>query len=86
MIDGISWYETEARNKDMHIVMPFLQSLVEAVEENGNGLILKLLVTSPILSQFAHGWFPRCSRILMQTEIEGDGDFGEGRMMAEIFE
>ena len=86
MIDGVSWYETEARSKDMHIVMPFLQSLVEAIDENGNGLILKLLITSPILGQFARGWFPSCSRILMQTEIEGDGDFGEGRMMAEIFE
>ena len=84
MIDGISWYETEARSRDMHVVMPFLQSLIEAVEGSSHGLVFKLLVTSPILSQYTHEWFPSCPRILMQTEIEGDGEFGKGYMMAEM--
>ena len=83
MIDGISWYETEARSRDMHTAMSFLQSLIEAVGRSSSGLVFKLLVTSPILSQFAHVWFPNGPRILMQSEAEGDGEFMGEHMAAE---
>lgn len=63
MIDGISWYESEARLQETATVMRFLNSLVEAVEAGQTGLVLKLMVTSPAMSRYCREWFPAAAEV-----------------------
>ena len=87
MIDGISWYETESRRESMRTVMLSLQSLVEATAASGSGLVLKLFVTSPVMSRYAREWFPAEAELLMESEISGDGyGFDEFDLMRRSLE
>lgn len=63
MIDGISWYENDARLQETTMVMRFLNSLVEAVEASQSGLVLKLMVTSPTMSRYSREWFPAAAEV-----------------------
>lgn len=84
MIDGISWYEGEVRMEETARVMRFLNSLVEAVEASQTGLVLKLMVTSPVMSQYSREWFPAAVEIFMQGGmlLEGtQGGFDEYQML-----
>ena len=84
MIDSISWYETQARSDGMHMIMPFLQQIVEAVEASGSGMVFKLLITSPVMGQFSRMWFPRETELTMRPEIDGSRyGFGEYQAMAQ---
>ena len=58
IIDAVSCFESEPYVAEMHTVMQFLNSLVEAVEASQSGLVFKLMVTSPIVSQYCRDWFP----------------------------
>lgn len=63
MIDGISWYESEARLPETAKVMRFLNSLVDAVRAAQTGLVLKLMVTSPGMSRYCRDWFPAAAEV-----------------------
>ena len=58
MLDGVSWFENEPHLAGIYVIMQFLNSLVGAIEASKSGLVFKLLVTSPITSQYCKDWFP----------------------------
>ena len=73
LIDGISFYESETRLEEAHIVMRFLNSLVEAVEASHTGLVLKLLITSPTISRHSKEWFPAAKEVFVPQDMLLDG-------------
>ena len=85
MIDGISWYESDARLQETTTVMRLLNNLVEAVEARQTGLVLKLMVTSPAMSRYSREWFPAAAEVCSMPEnfslfgggIPGGGGFDE---------
>lgn len=85
MIDGISWYESDARLQETTTVMRFLNSLVEAIEARQSGLVLKLMVTSPTMSRYSREWFPAAAEVcgmpgnfsLFGGGVLGGGGFDE---------
>jgi len=84
IIDGIAWFESEARVRATHLVMQFLNSLVQAVKMSGTGLIFKVLVTSHVRSEHSRFWFPRGVEMTMpptQHILMG----GQGQNNTEVF-
>jgi hypothetical protein len=65
MIDGVSWFECETRVLEMAMVMQFLNRLVEDIEASKTGFVFKLLITSPIMSQYSKQWFPAVTEVIM---------------------
>ncbi|UKZ74756.1 hypothetical protein TrVFT333_002426 [Trichoderma virens FT-333] len=58
ILDGSSWFESQYYAPDMHMVMQFFNSLVEAIERSHSGLIFKILLTNALMSQYSRDWFP----------------------------
>ncbi|EHK23157.1 uncharacterized protein TRIVIDRAFT_150826 [Trichoderma virens Gv29-8] len=58
ILDGSSWFECQYYAPDMHMVMQFFNSLVEAIERSHSGLIFKILLTNALMSQYSRDWFP----------------------------
>ncbi|PNP59063.1 hypothetical protein THARTR1_01311 [Trichoderma harzianum] len=58
ILDGSAWFENEGHASDMHVVMQFFNSLVEAIEKSHSGLIFKILLTNALMSQYWRDWFP----------------------------
>jgi hypothetical protein len=82
MIDGVSWFENEIHVQGMHTAMQSLNSLVEAVEATGSGLVFKLLVTSPIANEYCKYWFPNRVELTVPGEFSMDSQgFGNMRML-----
>ena len=79
MIDGMSWYETESRSGTMQVVMPFLQSPVDAIAASNSRFIFKLLMTSPVMSHYARDWFRGEVILDMQSD-----NFGEEKSFGEF--
>lgn len=73
MIDGISWFECETRVWEMAMVMQFLNILVEDIEASKTGFVFKLLITSPIMSQYSREWFPAATEVIMQGNVLLEG-------------
>lgn len=84
MIDGISWYEVESRMQETTLVMQFLNSLVENVESSHTGFVMKLLITSPVMSRYSREWFPTAFEVSMQGGLltgVPQGGFDEYQML-----
>ncbi|QYT04744.1 hypothetical protein H0G86_011647 [Trichoderma simmonsii] len=58
ILDGSAWFENEYYASEMHVVMQFLNSLVEAIERSHSGLVFKILLTNALMSQYSRDWFP----------------------------
>ncbi|RYP76892.1 hypothetical protein DL771_001445 [Monosporascus sp. 5C6A] len=81
MLDWVSWFERDPFLGGMHTVMHYFNSLVHAVEESQTGLVFKLLVTSPLTTQFARDWFPRQEELYLPGGmLMGGQGFGDARM------
>jgi hypothetical protein len=82
MLDGIAWFENETHVKGMHMAMQFLNSFVEAVEASSSGLVFKLLVASPIMSEYCKDWFPNRVELRMPGAfLMDDQGFNDMRML-----
>ncbi|KAF5641649.1 (dimethylallyl)adenosine tRNA methylthiotransferase [Fusarium sp. NRRL 52700] len=75
ILDATSWLECEPHVADMHLVMQFLNSLVDAVGASQTGLVIKLLVTNSTTSQFSMDWFPKALELCIPSSslLEGQG-------------
>ncbi len=84
IIDGVSWFETEPRLKELSFVMLSLRDLV--VESNtaaaNTGVILKLLITSPKASIHTKHLFPRDKQLVIPNETLSNGQAFNSRQMA----
>jgi hypothetical protein len=58
LIDGVFWFENDSHAEELHMAMRFLNSLVMNVAASNTGVVFKLLVTSPMPSQYCRDWFP----------------------------
>jgi hypothetical protein len=70
LIDSISYFETQARIGAMDIMMPFLQSMVEATAKGDKGVVFKLLVTAEGCSDYWWKWFPRECELKIEEQLE----------------
>lgn len=73
IIDGVAWYESESRKRDMDLVMGFLSSLVDGVQACQNGFVFKLLITSPVASHRSKVWFPAAIELRVPDELHSGG-------------
>lgn len=84
IIDGVSWFETEPRLKELSSVMLSLRDLVVECNTCGtnSGVILKLLITSPRASIHTKHLFPRDKQLVIPNEALGNGQGFNARQMA----
>lgn len=83
MIDGVSFFETDARKTELEVAIASLQQLVLDAQGLGSHLILKILLTYPGISRYARDRFPPESILTLSEESRGDGHgYGSSRMAA----
>ncbi|KAJ2987465.1 hypothetical protein NUW58_g4490 [Xylaria curta] len=71
IVDGASWYATEARSEDMQAAMLYLNQLVMEVQAASRGLVLKVLITNPTPRQRNSWGFQACDIYLEQSLLTG---------------
>lgn len=87
MIDGVEFFESEVHSRDMHQVMQWMSSFTADKERQPGGLVFKLLVTSPMGSEYLRQWFPGAVEVALPGNYLGDGHgFNELRMMTSTQE
>jgi len=84
IIDGVSWFETEPRRRELSSVMLSLRDLVVECNTTDatSGAILKLLITSPKASIHTKHLFPRDKQLVIPTETLGNGQAFNAKQMA----
>lgn len=82
MIDGVSFFETDYHLPGTNHVMQFLRSVVDAVNASQSGLVFKLLITSPRMSEHCARWFPnRVDLTVSGNMTAGSRELGDTTML-----
>ena len=84
IVDGISWFETRAKIRELQVTMLFLRDLTNEIEIFGGDLTFKFLITSAGESQYASEWFPPSSILSLDEQLEHDGYGYDNLQMADI--
>ena len=84
LLDGISWFETQAKIQNLRVMMAFLRDLINELQREGGSLTLKVLITSAGESQYASEWFPSSSILFLEEDIEDDGYGYDDVQMADL--
>jgi hypothetical protein len=84
IIDGISWFETSPRLNELSFAIERLQALVIECNTSGmnNGVILKLLITSPKASIRTKHLFPRETQLVIPSDTIVNSQGFNARQMA----
>lgn len=84
IIDGVSWFETEPRLRELTSVMLSLRDLAVECNTTGtnSGVTLKLLITSPKASIHTKHLFPRDKQLVIPNETLGNCQAFNARQMA----
>jgi hypothetical protein len=84
IIDGVSWFETEPRLRELSSVMLSLRDLVFECNTAGanSSVILKLLITSPKASIHTKHLFPRDKQLVIPNDTLNNGQGFNARQMA----
>ncbi|PYI05457.1 hypothetical protein BO78DRAFT_419668 [Aspergillus sclerotiicarbonarius CBS 121057] len=69
MIDGINFFDRDTCRAELHELMQFLNQAVLGTQARQDGLIFKVLVTSPTACEYFKYWFPD------RMEVALSGDF-----------
>lgn len=72
LIDGASWYNTEARSDDMKVVALFLENLVTQVQAAARGLVLKVMITNPTPRQ-RNSWGVQALDLYLEQSLLAGG-------------
>jgi hypothetical protein len=75
IIDGVSWFETEPRLKELSFAIVRLRDLVIECNTSGmnNGVVLKLLITSSKASIHTKHLFLRETQLAIPSDTLGNG-------------
>jgi hypothetical protein len=86
IIDGISWFETESRLKELSFAIVRLRDLVIECNTSGmkNGVVLKLLITSLKASIYTKHLFLRETQLAILSDTLGNGHGFNARQMAML--
>ncbi|KAL1616704.1 hypothetical protein SLS54_008271 [Diplodia seriata] len=83
IVDGISWVENDQHVLGLRQLLAFLMGLVEEVRRTGGELLVKVLLTSPSLSECAGDWLGEDDRITLPSHVPSTGHRFEQAHMAE---
>jgi hypothetical protein len=75
LIDGASWYNTEARSDDMKVAALCLENLVAQVQAAARGLVLKVMVTNPTPRQ-RNSWGVQALDLYLEQSLLAGGHRG----------
>ncbi|KXH69238.1 hypothetical protein CSAL01_01716 [Colletotrichum salicis] len=86
MIDGINFLEREVHIRGMCPVMQWLGMLAKDIQARNNGLVFKLMVTSPVTSGYCRIGFPGAIEMALSGNFLSDDQVFNQLRMASFAE